>query len=66
MCGMFLQSTLPIKEAQWIQLRLSKIYGTKPGRPSLSPATKKRYRYRDQVEADISEMSESEIHAVME
>jgi hypothetical protein len=38
-----------------------------PGRPSLSPATKKRYRY--QLEADMSEMSsisESEIHAVME
>ena len=33
----------------------------------MSPATKKRYR--DQVEADMSEMtsmSESEIHAVME
>ncbi len=29
MRGMLLQSTLPIKEAQWIQLRLSKIYGTK-------------------------------------
>ncbi len=29
MCGMMLQSTLPIKEAQWIQLRLSKIYCTK-------------------------------------
>jgi hypothetical protein len=38
-----------------------------PGRPSLSPATKKRYR--DEVERDMSEMtsmSESEIHAVME
>jgi hypothetical protein len=38
------------------------------GRQSLSPETKKRYR--DQVEADMSEMSsimsESEIHAVME
>jgi hypothetical protein len=36
------------------------------GRPSLSPATKKRYR--DQVEADMSEMSsmsKSEIHFVM-
>ncbi len=35
--------------------------------PSLSPETKKRYR--DQVEADMSEMSsvsESEIHAVLE
>ena len=42
-------------------------YSESPGRPSLSPATKKRYR--DQVEADMSEMtsmSESEIHAVME
>ncbi len=42
-------------------------YSESPGRPSLSPATKKRYRY--QVEADMSEMSrmsESEIHAVME
>jgi hypothetical protein len=28
MRGILLQSTLPIKEAQWIQLRLSKIYGT--------------------------------------
>ncbi len=35
--------------------------------PSLSPATKKRYR--DKVEAEMAEMprmSESEIHAVME
>ncbi len=42
-------------------------YSELPGRPSLSPATKKRYRY--QVEADMSDMSsmrESEIHAVME
>jgi hypothetical protein len=42
-------------------------YLESPGRPSLSPATKKRYR--DQVEADMSKMtsmSESEIHAVME
>jgi hypothetical protein len=42
-------------------------YWESPGRPSLSPATKKRYR--DQVEADMSEMSsmsESEIHAVVE
>jgi hypothetical protein len=42
-------------------------YSESPGRPSLSPATKKRYR--DQVEADMSEMSsmsDSEIHAVME
>ncbi len=31
MRGMLLQSTLLIKEAQWIQLRLSKIYGTKQG-----------------------------------
>ncbi len=41
-------------------------YSESPGRPSLSPATKKRYR--DQVEGDLSEMSsmsESEIHAVM-
>ncbi len=41
-------------------------YSESPGRPSLSPATKKRYC--DQVEADMSEMSsmnESEIHAVM-
>jgi hypothetical protein len=41
-------------------------YSDSPGRPSLSPATKKRYR--NQVEADMSEMSsmsESEIHAVM-
>jgi hypothetical protein len=29
MSRMLLQSTLPIKEAQWIQLRLSKIYSTK-------------------------------------
>ncbi len=29
MRGMLLQSTLPIKEAQWILLRLPKIYGTK-------------------------------------
>jgi hypothetical protein len=29
MCGMLLQSTLPIKEEQWTQLRLSKIFGTK-------------------------------------
>ncbi len=29
MRGMLLQSTLPIKEAQWIQLRLPKIYGAK-------------------------------------
>ncbi len=29
MRGMLLQSTLPIKEAQWIHLRLSKIYGAK-------------------------------------
>ncbi len=29
MHGMVLQSTLPIKEAQWIQLRLSKIFGIK-------------------------------------
>jgi hypothetical protein len=42
-------------------------YSELPGRPSLSPSTKKRYR--DQVEADMSEMStmsESKIHAVME
>jgi hypothetical protein len=42
-------------------------YSESPGRPSLSPATKKLYQ--DQVEADMSEMSgmsESEIHAVME
>ena len=42
-------------------------YSESPGRPSLSPATKKRYR--DEVERDMSEMtsmSESEIHAVME
>jgi hypothetical protein len=42
-------------------------YLESPGRPSLSPETKKRYRY--QVEADMAEMSsmsESEIHAVME
>ena len=42
-------------------------YSESPGRPSLSPATKKRYR--DQVEADMSEMtsmSENEIQAVME
>jgi hypothetical protein len=42
-------------------------YSESPGRPSMSPATKKRYC--DQVEADMSEMSsmsESEIHAVME
>jgi hypothetical protein len=41
-------------------------FSESPGRPSLSPATKKRYR--DQLEADMSEMSsvsESEIHAVM-
>ncbi len=41
-------------------------YSESPGRPSLSPATKKRYR--DQVEADMSKMSsmsESEIHALM-
>ncbi len=41
-------------------------YSESPGRPSLSPATKKRYR--NQVESDMSEMSsmsESEIHAVM-
>ncbi len=40
-------------------------YSESPGWPSLSPATKKRYR--DQVEADVAEMSsmsESEIHAV--
>ncbi len=30
-------------------------YSESPGRPSLSPATKKRYR--DQMEADMSEMS---------
>ncbi len=38
-------------------------YSESPGRPSLSPATKKRYG--GQVEADMSEMSsmsESEIH----
>jgi hypothetical protein len=42
-------------------------YSESPGRLSLSPATK--MRYRDQVEADMSEMSsmsESEVHAVME
>jgi hypothetical protein len=42
-------------------------YSESPGRPSLSPATKKRYR--DQVEAadmaKMSSMRESEIHAVM-
>ncbi len=41
-------------------------YSESPVLQSLSPATKKRYR--DQVEADMSEMSsmsESEIHAVM-
>ncbi len=41
-------------------------YSESPGRPSLSPATKKHYR--NQVEADISEMSsmsKSEIHAGM-
>jgi hypothetical protein len=42
-------------------------YSESPDWPSLSPATKKRYR--DQVEADMSEMSsmsESEIQVVME
>jgi hypothetical protein len=42
-------------------------YSESPGRPSLSPATKKRHR--DQMEAEMSEMSsmsESEILAVME
>ncbi len=42
-------------------------YSESPGRPSLSPATKKHNR--DQVEADMSDitsMNEPEIHAVME
>jgi hypothetical protein len=42
-------------------------YYESPGRPSLSPATKNSYR--NQMEADMSEMSsmsEFEIHAVME
>ncbi len=45
----------------------TKWYSESQGRPSLSPATKKHYR--DQVEADMAEMSslsESEIRAVIE
>jgi hypothetical protein len=60
-------SSKDVTEVEYATEWYSDSISESPGRPSLSPATKKRYR--DQVEADMSEMSsmsESEIHAVME